>query len=606
MATASSVRRPDLLAAFLVGLLCLIVYVVTVCPTIYVGDSAEFSEALAVFGVPHPPGYPLYTLLGGLFVRAVRWGDFGHRANLFSAVGAAATTSLFYLWLRQIGRARWAAVAATGALAFGIAFWSQSTSAEVHTFNCLLFVAALMTAQAAAARLSGPRLFVCGLVVGLLITHRNLNILFLPGIVAPAALEWWRHRQWRHLLVFLGGGLAAMTVYLYLPVATAHGAPLAMGRPDSWSRLWAVASTRTYFRHLASATPATVARRLASFAFGLPRNLGLALLAAPWGAATLRRERRYPLLFSCGWIAITCVAFSSCYNVLDVEPYFLPALIALATLAAVGFDRVATVRGAAGALALSVAALMALNFSAADQKEHRIGRQYGEDLLRSLPPDAVLLSFGDTATHALWFLQQVENRRSDVAIVSADELSDWYVETLAKRKDIDWPEAASTDWLGEFVNRNASTHAICLTQPLSLGTPEWIPFPHGLVFCLGRPSALTSAVEESLRFWNGTNVPGMAEPLPRDGHEKMTMFSYGLARYNLIRVLVAGNLEDEARAQARQLVASDPDRVERAIEQDLLSVGKQVPQRFDFGARCEQALRTPPAARAALLQLFDL
>jgi hypothetical protein len=60
-------------------------YVATLCPTVYVEDFAEFSRATVVLGVPHPPSYPLYTLLSALFIRAVPITDLGYRSNLFSA-----------------------------------------------------------------------------------------------------------------------------------------------------------------------------------------------------------------------------------------------------------------------------------------------------------------------------------------------------------------------------------------------------------------------------------------------------------------------------------------------------------------------------------------
>jgi len=51
-------------AAVMLGALTL--YLNTVCPTVYWYDSAEFASAAAVLGIPHPPGYPIYTLLGYL------------------------------------------------------------------------------------------------------------------------------------------------------------------------------------------------------------------------------------------------------------------------------------------------------------------------------------------------------------------------------------------------------------------------------------------------------------------------------------------------------------------------------------------------------------
>ena len=50
-----------------VGLFAAILYGLTLCPTVYWYDSAEFAASAASLGVPHPPGYPLYTLIAHVF-----------------------------------------------------------------------------------------------------------------------------------------------------------------------------------------------------------------------------------------------------------------------------------------------------------------------------------------------------------------------------------------------------------------------------------------------------------------------------------------------------------------------------------------------------------
>ena len=77
------------------------VYGSTLYPSVPGGDSGEFIVASQELGVAHPPGYPLYTLLGKIFtwlpVRTVAW-----RVNLLTAVlGAVAATLL--------ARATWSA-----------------------------------------------------------------------------------------------------------------------------------------------------------------------------------------------------------------------------------------------------------------------------------------------------------------------------------------------------------------------------------------------------------------------------------------------------------------------------------------------------------------
>src|SRR5439155_9139405 len=123
--------------------------------------------AARVLGVPHPPGYPLYTMLGHL-AGLLPLGSPALRVNLLSAVLHAAAVGLTaLLTFRLLGpdgrppaadRARpparpepAAAAAAARALAapvgalllaFSTAFWGYATVAEVFPLNT--FLAALL------------------------------------------------------------------------------------------------------------------------------------------------------------------------------------------------------------------------------------------------------------------------------------------------------------------------------------------------------------------------------------------------------------------------------------------------------------------------------
>ena len=86
-------RTPFLIA----GLVAFIVYVYTLAPTITWRnegtDSGDLATAVAVGGVPHPPGYPTYLILGEAF-KLLPFGDIAYRLNLLSAACAALTVAV--------------------------------------------------------------------------------------------------------------------------------------------------------------------------------------------------------------------------------------------------------------------------------------------------------------------------------------------------------------------------------------------------------------------------------------------------------------------------------------------------------------------------------
>jgi len=138
----------------LVGLACFLasfaVYAWTVAPSVTLLDSGEFLVAGQLFGVPHPTGYPIWTMLAWLISR-LPFGNAAWEINLLSsllgamAVGLSATLSRSFLrWMFPCpcaavrGLASVSAIAAALLLTFSFSMWSQAVIAEVYTLHALL------------------------------------------------------------------------------------------------------------------------------------------------------------------------------------------------------------------------------------------------------------------------------------------------------------------------------------------------------------------------------------------------------------------------------------------------------------------------------------
>ena len=90
----------DRLLAVIVFCVSFTVYLLTLAPTIYIEDAAEFSAAVPTLGIAHPSGFPLYMLLGKLFTLLVPIGNMAFRVNLFSAVTTSFALVVFYYTLK--------------------------------------------------------------------------------------------------------------------------------------------------------------------------------------------------------------------------------------------------------------------------------------------------------------------------------------------------------------------------------------------------------------------------------------------------------------------------------------------------------------------------
>ncbi len=88
----------DWLAFSLAAGLCLAGYLVSIQPSVGLEDSGEFLVAAYHLGVPHPPGYPIWTILAWAWQKLIPFGNIAWRVNLMSVVFGAAAIGLVWRW----------------------------------------------------------------------------------------------------------------------------------------------------------------------------------------------------------------------------------------------------------------------------------------------------------------------------------------------------------------------------------------------------------------------------------------------------------------------------------------------------------------------------
>lgn len=429
-------------AAICVSIAAFAVYFATLCPTIYTGDSGELAVAAATLGIAHPPGYPLWTLLGRIAVLVLP-GSPAFSLNLFSAACAAATAGLAaFLLARLTGRV----LASSGAaLAFALsrAVWANSVVVEVYALNLLLTCAAL--AAAVEARRGRPALFLlAAYVLGLGAANHPFALLAGPLVLALAAFPSERLRESAsarrsRLAPMAALFLLGLTVYIYLPVRWIAGPSMNWGGIRDLGEIWDHV-TRSQYGGLGEAGAKTsFALRLRVFAIVLQQSAPIAvLLAAPLGFAALLRAghpKRALLLGSFFLLAGPAVAAGIRYEdtFLDrsvVSVYFLPAILAAyllagAALAALeGFLagrlalRPALARAAAVLLALALpAAVFARHHASCDRSRSTMARVYAESAIGTLPEGARFYAMGDNECFITYYFHEVEKLRPDVVFM---------------------------------------------------------------------------------------------------------------------------------------------------------------------------------------------
>ncbi len=345
-------------------------------------DAAELTLVLALNGVPHPTGYPLYVMAGHPFVRALHAAGAGwaYASNAWSALGGGVAIALLHaLGARLVppraplGRAgRFvAALVPAGILGTSPVWLLDAIFAEVYTWHLAwVAAAAWFTLRAmratAEGRGRGPRpaaqagpAFAWGLLCGLGLAHHLTSVLVIVPCSLGLALAAARARRLGPATfgAALLGTLLPLAAYGFVAWRAFHPAPYQWEPLEaSWGAVLDHVRGAGYADLVGAFAPDTAQRELLE-AHAYPVLFpALALLAV---AAALARgaDRAFLATLAAAAGLQTLAAFR--YGVLDPSCYFEPPM-ALALLAVPALAARLPRRALPAAFALAVAAVAAM------------------------------------------------------------------------------------------------------------------------------------------------------------------------------------------------------------------------------------------------------
>ncbi len=414
------------------------VYAAGACRTIYVGDSGELVTAAATLGIPHPSGYPLYVLLGNLWITLLPVASAAFAMSLFSAAFAAMTCGLlFFLVSRQIalaGSKPRAALASAlfGALtlAFSPSFWSQANVQRVYSLNAFFVVLVVACALEWHRTRRVGWMALAALFAGLgASNHTIMGLIGLAvGVFAVTSEPRFLLRP-KHLAACVGAGVVGLLPYAYLPIRSSQDPRLDWGNPETWDSFLDVVLRRDFWHRAWIESPGDFLLVLADYLRGLADELlwvgaALALVAVAWGfrrSGAGDQARRLPVLLPLLVMAVNLWAVGLHGSRSDIfiwHRYYIPSYIMGALLASWGLW-LAIERWGRRSLVLLVAPLLllALGWERQDRSDFRIADDFSRQLLATLPPGAHLAASDDNILFVLIYLHLVEGLRPDIDLI---------------------------------------------------------------------------------------------------------------------------------------------------------------------------------------------
>jgi 4-amino-4-deoxy-L-arabinose transferase-like glycosyltransferase len=426
--------------------LVLAAYLWSMPRTVVFEDDGLFILAAYFNGISHPPGYPVYTLLGHL----ATWlplGSVAARVHALSALfGALSCLCLWWLvhtWLRD----RVYAMLAALVCGFSATFWSQAIIAEVYTLNAFLFflICILVVRWQERAGQPGSERLLCwaGFVYGIgLSNHWPLLVLSSPMLLALAWPQWRRlFRNFHKPLFFCVIGLLP---YLWMVIRSRMNPEISfLGPIDSLSEFWYCVSRQIY-SEVDHNIDAGFVDKLWFCLFSLQetaRQFGYGfsvLIVAGFLAQWKYLDKRTGIALVAGYLGSTLVLalllgfeydleHKNLFKVYPLIAFSIAAIwfvIGLKWLLETVIARYLTVTGTPVIKSLIVMMVVIsvaiINLPGNYRAEDTLAYYYARILLQSLDRDAVFFTFVDSDVAPVAYLNKIEKLRSDVTLMNVN------------------------------------------------------------------------------------------------------------------------------------------------------------------------------------------
>jgi hypothetical protein len=469
--------KPILLFAFV-----LLVYILTLSPTINSFDSAEFITGAYTLGIVHAPGYPLYLLLAHLLIHTFNFSA-PVIVNFLSAFFAALCVIVVYKISLHLSRSNlWSATSAM-MLAFSSLFWSKALIAEVYSLGGLFVALLFLIFVLFSASASYQYLFLFFFIAGLSLTHHTSVVLILPWFFIGILFFSAKKIDVSKLLISFLFFLAPLTLYIYFPIRSAANPSLDYVRKyfgfidlNTFKGVYWMASGQMFNEEMWGRPFGETVLQFLNLLTDLWLNFfGIGLILAL--IAIFSYIRKIKIIGITVFMSVlTILIFFSAYNVVDSQEMILPVLVLLAPFISVGgaslekhiniLPQVVAKNKLLIFVYFVALSMLIVNWRSVDRSYDWLAHKYSELVLEMVEPNSLIIAQWTTAT-PLEYMIIVEGRRSDVEIFDRGL---YYLGARAKFLDCKKNNNMSTcsylneDTLQKHINNQLSIRPVYITE----------------------------------------------------------------------------------------------------------------------------------------------
>jgi hypothetical protein len=501
-------------------------YFKNVTTDIYAGDIGDLVTAAFVGGVPHPSGYPLFTMLGYIFTHLPLPFPPVTKMAFISTIASFVGLILFYKLCMRFTKNVFIAIVSTSILTFSHLYWLHAEIPEVFGLNNFFAIVILYCTILFYQEKKIKYLYLLFFLCAISLTHHQTILFVFPGIfflfITHITLIFSKKS---HLLYLFLAGILGFLPYIYIPIAASHNPVIN----------WDSAHNLTNFIRLLTR------KDYGGFTTGIVNQVPLKVKLILTGDyfKTLLHTFSYQgiFLFLCGVIYLFLYnkrffisflftflfsgAFFTYYgaNVVSSsagigvhERFYVLSHIFFVLFIPFGFLLLQKILSRFFTKPLYVYILLCYfiiiplsmlwyNNVKTNLSNAHIGNNLALNILQSLPKNSILFVSGDTTTFNTWYVYYALGIRSDVDIINpagvgGNNFLDDQINIYHSKN----PKVPVKQIMDKTMEQLKETRRIFFTAQMKTETVDTVLLPRGLVFELVNIKDLPSKEEYRKQF----------------------------------------------------------------------------------------------------------
>ncbi len=505
------------LTTFLLSILCFAILLFTIPASVYLGDCGETITCAFTLGIQHPPGYPLFTLLGKIFT-LLPLADISFRIYIFSLFLSIINCILIYffilknLHLFNIKNNLIIPFFSSLFYIFGWTIWQQSIIAKggIYIFNImfLIIITFLLFEIYKNKNASIKYVYLFSFIFGLSLTHHHMSqIILLPlylFFLYKSKIHYLlKLKNYLFILIFFIFGIS---LYIYHPIR-AKTAILNWGDPSNLKNFLWVLTRYQYFGSEISRSFSSSLNQILKFFISLSyENLFIGIFFVVFGAIYIYKINKNIFIYFVGIPLLFLITTSIYLNLTKdrlyiMETYITPVYFSTSFLLIAGiYYLTGFLKKYTNFLLITFSFMLILAqifvfFPKLDKSRYFFAYDYNKNIVLSADYKSILFTAGDGIVFPTWYLKYVKHFRTDITLIGSPVLPmKWVRDNITKQNsEIKMPrittEKIGTESTGKIINAIINLNINYFPVYFSYNKPEensldnnLTLMPKGLIF----------------------------------------------------------------------------------------------------------------------------